>query len=150
MKTKGIRIYDKENRVVVGIDGILKEIPHGECFHWSILFLDASGHLGEGKSIVEFSDLINESERGFFIEWDELNDLVKKFWQIIDMLIIGCHDAKLLKRYEDDQEMYETCDIVIEMDDSCFWEVFSKDEQIINNLASKFKKIKFLESDYEK
>lgn len=151
MKTKGIRILDKEDRVVsVDLIDILKEIPHGESFHWSILFLDASGNLGEGKSIVEFSDFIKKSEKGFFIEWDELNDLAKKFWEVIDIIILGCHDEKLLKRYESDQEMYETCDIFIEKHDSCFWEVFSKDEQIINNLASKFKDIKFLESDFQK
>jgi hypothetical protein len=56
----------------------------------------------------------------------------------------------MILRYETDQIMYESCDIVIEMFDSCFWEVFSKDEDIINRLASKFKETKFLKPDFKK
>lgn len=151
-KTKGIRINDAtpEGFLEPTLPDILAKINNGESFYWSILFLNASGHLGEGKSIVEFSHFINKSERGFFIGWGELNDLAKKFWQIIDILILACHDKQLIKRYENDQDMYETCDIVIELFDSCFWEVFSKNEQIINNFASKFNNIEFLESDFEK
>ena len=33
----------------------------------------------------------------------------------------------------------EPCDITIDMMDSSYWEVFSKDEQLINRFASKFK-----------
>lgn len=36
-----------------------------------------------------------------------------------------------------DQEIYESCDFVIEMIDSCYWEVFSKDVDPINRLATK-------------
>ena len=44
--------------------------------------------------------------------------------------------------------MYETCDIVIQMFDSCYWEVFSKDTQLIEKLAKKYKQIKFLDPDF--
>ena len=40
--------------------------------------------------------------------------------------------------------MYETCDFVIEMVDSSYWEVFSKNEQLIDRLAAKFKDVQFL------
>ena len=53
-----------------------------------------------------------------------------------------------MRRYNNDQEMYETCDIVIEMVDCGYWEIFSKDEQLINRLAAKFKETQFLESDF--
>lgn len=151
MKVKGIRILDKVNRIVsVELPDILEEIPHGNLFHWSILCLEAMGHLGEGKSMPVFEKQIDCSERGQFISWSELNMLSKKFYQIIDVTIIGCKDKNLLHRYESDKEMYETCDIVIEMIDSSYWKLFSKDEQLINRLASKFKEITFLTSDFEK
>jgi hypothetical protein len=65
-------------------------------------------------------------------------------------LIIGCIDAQKIHWYENCQEMYETCDIVIEMVDSGYWEVFSKDFTLIDRLAAKFKDTKFLASDFEK
>jgi hypothetical protein len=151
MKVKGIRILDKINRVVcVELPDILKEIQNGNFLHWSILYLYASGHLGEGKSIPTFIEQINESKRGFFINWKDLNSLANKLYEVIDILIIGCRDEKLLTRYQNDKQMYETCDIVIEMIDSGYWEIFSKNENLINRFARKFKEIKFLESDFEK
>ena len=42
---------------------------------------------------------------------------------------------------EIDQEKYESCDILIELIDSAFWQVFYKNEELINRLAKKFNKI---------
>lgn len=45
--------------------------------------------------------------------------------------------------------MYETYNIAIEMFDSTYWKVFSKDEDLINRLAAKFKNIEFWVSDFQ-
>lgn len=151
MKVKGIRILDKVKRVVsVELPDILEEIPNGNLFHWSILCLEAMGHLEEGKSIPVFEKQIGDSEKGLFIDWNDLNTLSKKFYQIIDITLIGCKDKNLLRRYKNDQEMYETCDMIIEMIDSSYWEIFSKDDQLINRLSKKFKDTEFLSPDFEK
>jgi hypothetical protein len=151
MTSSGIRISDDLNNVIsVKLQDILEEIQEGFLFNWSILFFDAKGHLGEGKSIIDFGKKINNSEKGLFVSWEELNLLSKKLDEIIDIIIIGCKDKTLLHRYKEDREMYETCDVVIEMFDSYFWEIFSKDIKLINILAKKFKKIEFLAPDFEK
>lgn len=108
------------------------------------------GNLGEGISILTFEKQIDDAKNGLFIDWNDLNILSKKFYQIIDVTIIGSRDKNLLHRYENDKDMYKTCDIVIEMIDSGYWEVFSNDEEFINRLVLKFKNITFLESDFQK
>ena len=151
MKSKGIRISDEiDNAICVKLPDILEEIQNGNSLHWAILYLDASGHLGEGKSIPVFQKQIKIAEKGFRIEWAELNLLSRKFFEVVDIVLIGCKDETSLHRYDDDQNMYETCDTVIVMLNSCFWEVFSKDATLISQLAKKFKEIKFLEPDFEK
>lgn len=147
MELKGIRIEDlTENGIVsVKLPDILKEIPNGNSFFWSILYLYVLGPLKDGLSIDILEKQINGSEKGLFITWNDLNILSNKFHQIIDITIIGCKDKNLLRRYETDQEIYEMCDIVIEMIDSSYWEVFSKDIALINRLAIKFNDVKFLE-----
>src|ERR1700733_15163017 len=143
MNVKGIRISNKERRVViVNLPDILIEINNGKKYFWSILYLYACADLGENKSISEFEKQINESENGLLIDWDELNSIGNKFYQIYDIIIIASKDTTFLHRYQNDQEMYETCDIVIEMIDCGFWQVLSKDIDLINRLASKFKDIK--------
>lgn len=143
--TYGIRILDKENRVViVNLPDILCEIQNGNQFHWSILYLYTTGNLGEGKSIPEFEDQILESDRGFFLSWKDLNTLAEKFEQIYDIVILGSMNEDVIKRYNTDEEMYEACDIVIVMFDSSFWEVFAKDKGLIERWAKKFKDVEWL------
>lgn len=150
MITRGIRIYDNINDVVsVNLSDILEEIENGNLYTWSILFLDATGNLGENKSMPLFEDYIRESEKGFFIDWDDLKILAKKFTQVIDIDLLGCKNIDLIKRYKSDREMYETCDIVIQMIDSSYWEIFSINNNLIDKFSTKFKEIKLLESDYE-
>lgn len=151
MNTKGVRILDKENGVVsVQLHDILREVSNGHLFTWSILCFDSMVDLGKDKSILEFEKVINDSKKDSFITWEELNILSKKFHQIIDMVLLGCKDKNSLRRYEHDRDMCETCDIVIDMIDTSYWEVFSKDDHLINRLASKFKDIQFLTSDLRK
>lgn len=150
MKTKGIRLYDSIDDVInVSLTDILDVIPNGQLYHWSILFLETSGHLGEGRSIPVFQEQIRQSTRGFIINWNDLIILSKKFNQVIDIDLIGCQDIHLLKRYENNRSMYETCDIVIQMIDGCYWEIFSKDKNLIDSFAIKFDEIELIESDYE-
>lgn len=145
MKVKGIRISDKKNNIVsVELPDILIEIPDGNSLYWSVLYLYATGSLGENQSIPALEEQIRKSEKGLCISWDELNNLSKKFWDLIDITIIGCQDKSLLKRYDDDQKMRETCNVVIEMIDSGYWEVFAKDEKLIKKLCQKYKDIEFL------
>lgn len=166
MKSKGIRIQDLTESGVVAVElpDILKEVQNGESFHWAILFLEAEAdylgknlyykavrdYLGEDGSIADFEEKIRTSEKGFIINWNDLNALATKFYQVLDIMLIGCKDENFLHRYENDQERYETCDIVIDMIDSGYWEVFSKDEKFIDRLAAKFKDVEPLTPDFKK
>jgi hypothetical protein len=150
MKTRGIRISDDKKRVViVTLSDILIEIPNGKSLYWSILYLEAIGRLGVGTSMLTFENQINDSENGLIITWDDLSLLSKKFDQVIDVTIIGSKNKSFLQRYENNREMYETCDIVIEMIDSSYWKVFSKDENLIKRLLAKFKQTELLNSEME-
>lgn len=149
MSSKGIRISDEKNDVVcIDLQDILEEINNGNSLNWSILFFYGMGHLKDGKSIPDFEEEVRNSERGVFLTWDDLNMFADSLWQAFDFLVIGCTDPRLIVRHENDQEMYETCDIVIHMHDCCFWEVFSRDEDLISRLVKKFKKIEFLKPDF--
>ena len=145
MIRQGIRILDKEKNVIsVKLLDILDIIPNGNLFYWSILYLRAIGHLDEGKSMPFFEEQINKSEKGLYISWEELKSLAKMFYQEIDLILIGNKNQQSLCRYQSETEMCENCDIVIQMIDSSYWEVFSKDKDVIEKLASNFKQIKFL------
>ena len=150
MKTKGIRILDKNGHLVsVTLPDILQLIDNGNSYYWSILELEAIGYFDEGKSYLDLVKKIDDADRGLFITWDDLRALSTKFHQIVWISIIGSIDERHLHFYKTDQEMFKTCDIFIEMFDSSYWIVFSKNEQLINKITSNFKEIEFLESNYK-
>lgn len=52
MKTKGIRILDKIDRVVkIDLKNILEQIQNGFLLSWSILYFYGSGHLNMESQI---------------------------------------------------------------------------------------------------
>jgi hypothetical protein len=146
MSTKGIRISDGNGNILSpALSDILKEVTDGNSFYWSILFLDGTPNLGQGHFLTEYERKINNSENGLQINWEELNELSGKFFQMFETIILGCKDLKLLRRYEQEKEMYTTCDIVIDLIDCAFWEIYSKNESFINKLKEKFKEVEVIE-----
>jgi len=146
MKIQGIRISDgKDNVLRVTLSDILKEVADGSSFYWVILFLDGTPNPGKGVFLQEYENKINNSENGLTIKWDELLSISSNFFQMFETIILGSKDPKLLKRYEKEEDMYRTCDIVIDLIDCAFWEVYSKEQSFINKLKKKFKEVELIE-----
>jgi hypothetical protein len=150
MKTKGIRISDIKDGKCIPLSGLLENISDEMQFLWALLWLDVTSIKNDGKYFVELQKKINQSEDGLLITFESLLETSKKIFQEINLTIIACKTKENLHRYKEDREMYETCDIVIEMIDGGFWEVFSKNIQWIDQLAKKFQNIEFLTSDFQK
>ncbi|QVL55417.1 MAG: hypothetical protein KFB95_08930 [Simkaniaceae bacterium] len=150
MKSKGIRIRDgrPDDDEILGVSpiNILELLDNNNKLNWAILELEATGDLGEEKwtELEQFET----SDTGTLITWDDLKETSGKFWQVIWMTIIGCKDKKNLRFYDTSFEMYESCEVVIEIFDGSCCEVFSHDRSLIERLAKKYKEIELLEPDW--
>jgi hypothetical protein len=91
----------------------------------------------------------NQLEKALLLTFESLLEISKKVFQEINVTIIACKTKENLHHYEEDQEMYETCDIVIEMIGGGFWEIFSKNIRLIDQLAKKFQAVEFLTTDFQ-
>lgn len=133
------RIFDAGSGAAVpSLSDILSGLE-GDSLKWSLLSLWATGDLGEGKSVPDLENTIAEAPRGLLLSFSELKKLSTRFDQVIDTLIIGCSSSENIIRYDDDQEMFSACDVVIEMDDSTSWIIHSHDRNLIEQITSKFK-----------
>lgn len=149
MKTKGIRISDIKDGKCIPLGELLETISDETQFFWAWLWLDVTPLENEGHYLVELQKKINQSEDGLTTTFESILEISKKIFQEIDLTIIACKTKENVHRYKKDKEMYETCDIVIEMIDGGSWEVFSKNITWINQLAKKFQSIEFLASDFQ-
>jgi len=133
------KIFDAGNGAAIpSLLDILSGLE-GDSLKWSLLSLWATGDLGEGKSIPDLENTIAESPRGILLSFDELKKLSGCFDQVMDTLIIGCSSLENIARYDNEQEMFAACDVVIEMDDSTSWIIHSHDRKLIEQITSKFK-----------
>ena len=140
MEMQGILIQDKDNGYLkIKLSDLLEEISQGSSFYWSILFIDGEICSDSDDVSEKIIDPINDSKDGKKISWKELNKLSGKFAQIFDIVVIGSQDQKLLKRYESQKQMCQKCEIVLELLDCSFWQVYSKDKKLISKLMKKFK-----------
>ncbi len=149
MKTKGIRISDLKDGKCIPLSELLENIQDEKRFFWALLWLDVTPLKSEGKYLTELQKKANQSECGLITIFEFLLEISKKIFQEIELTIIACKTKKTIRRYKEDKEMYETCDIVIEMIDGGFWEVFSKNVKWIDQLAKKFQNVEFLTSDFQ-
>lgn len=148
MENRGIRISDTKNGKCIPFLEILENIDDGNEFKWAALWLDVTPKKNEGKYIIDLERKINESENGLFFSFNELKELSNKFFQEIELTIIGSTLKENLHRYKEDRNMYEMCDVVIEMIDGGFWEIFSKNKNLISRLNEKYQNTEILTSDF--
>jgi hypothetical protein len=146
MNTIGIRISDKDDHyLVVTLHDILEEISEGKKYKWAILFLNGVTDENQEIKLFDLQEKITNSNNCLLVCWEKLIQLSTIFDQIYEIVILGCLEAQNLKNYKDNKEMYTSCDIVIELIDCSWWEVFSKDPFLIQRYASKFKNTKPLD-----
>ena len=84
------------------------------------------------------------------MKWDDVCFVRDQLFQIYEIIILGCKNQEFLHRYDSDQEMYQSCDIVIELIDCAFWQIFSKNQDLINRIKRSFKEVELLEPNFEK
>ena len=149
MTSSGIRISDSKDNACIPLEDLLPIINESNL-NWALLWIKVFPKREQGESVMELEPKVNGSPNGFICSWEFLLDLAKKFHQEIDLLIIGSKSVQNLHRYKDDKEMYETCDVVIEMIDGGFWEIFSSDPNLIAKLKSRFRETEPLDVDFQK
>ena len=151
MQSHGIRISDSKGSVLnVKISDILKLIQKGNDLNWCILFLDGTPKPEKANTVNDYKNKINKSKEGLKLKWDDVCFVGDQLFQIYEIIILGCKNQEFLHRYDSDQEMYQSCDIVIELIDCAFWQIFSKNQDLINRIKRSFKEVELLEPNFEK
>lgn len=140
-----VQITGSEDTILsVELKDILRCLNDPEGIKWNLLWLFGTGDLGEGKSIVDFENRINESENGLMCSWAEIKEFSNELFQGIDIVLIGDSETQNLKRYKNDEEMYLNCSYSIELIDSSYWIIHTNDEAFLNNLINSLEGIKLL------
>lgn len=143
---KGLKIHNGDgNLFLTGLSKVMKCINDGDEFFWSIMYFEGVGDLSEyGMNVVELETAARESSTGVEVDWETLAAMASKLQEIIDIILIGCRQREQIRRFDDDLEMYRSCEYVIELFDSSYVLVHSFDECFIDCLATSFAQVEHL------
>ncbi len=118
-ETLSISLYD-----------ILIQIENFNYYKWKILWIEG---ISLQLNMLEFENIVNKSEDGLLVTPQELLDIAKKIDQLIELVLIGDEDENNLHKLEDDVSIKQQCLFFIELVDSSYWEISSKDKNYIEN-----------------
>lgn len=120
----------------VSLKEVLDCVSNSENIQWSILWLTAVGNL-EPESVIAIEERANQSANGLEVSWPFLLEFAEKVSQIIEIILLGNTSPEQLHRYENDNEMYSSCDYILELIDSSYWLLHSKNAEFIMTAKKK-------------
>lgn len=109
---------------------------------WSVLTCSGGGS-DDNDPLVNHVENLGSSPTGAVVTRDQLYELDKKYAQIFDVVLIGCHDQSNLKNYDYldvETEMYECCNVVLWLFDCSYWIIYVQNDVLFNSIAEHFNK----------
>ena len=65
-----------------------------------------------------------------------------KFWVVINFVLVGCKDkhtiVNLTRKYNTSEEVFPHCEIVVEIDDGDFLNIYAKNPKVVEKVIKKF------------
>lgn len=124
----GIRIHTNDPDVLLTV---LELLPETTGLRWFIFEVDgvSIGH-PDIPTITEMISEVENTKYGYEISAYQLNQLPGYFAEIWWLTIIGQKEL-LVSKHTDEQTTYAQADIVIDMFDGSYWDVYSKDHAYI-------------------
>lgn len=134
-----IKDHDANGILTVDLKSILQPLsPEADELTWSILDLEATGELVNGKNMLDLEQEIRSSPNGLIISWNDLLALANSLDQVINATIVACKDPTAIPGLGLLEYLCETCEIVLQAIDSSLWCVYARDDAVIDRFATAF------------
>lgn len=146
----GIRLYGHDDFVLdVDLPLILAEVSQGEKYHWGVNSFEGMPKKEVDEQTLEKFKLLSESEdQTVRMTWKELNDFAASMHQIYDGYFFASQDEALVSTLQEGESLYSSYDILINMIDSSFCDVFTVDVNLIKRLAKKVEIFQIMSTEY--
>lgn len=137
-----VKDTDAQDGAVIDLAKILDLLtPNEHRLFWTILDLEATGELGDGRNMLDLEEEIEQSPSGLHVSWDELVSLAHTFLQVINAVIVGYNRADSVPTLESRSNLYRSNEIVLEMIDSTVWRISAKDDGLIQKLQTALREV---------
>jgi len=135
----------------VTLVNVLDQIPDNSLI-WCILDIDISNDFQEDEYFAKVVDDIKTShgKKKYFLHWDEINKMSKKFCDIVNFLVVGCKNKEIIFKIENElyelgKKDYPTTDrltkiyeYLIDIEDGLLRAIYAQDQTFENKCLKEF------------
>lgn len=139
---------DTSESLSISLEDILRCFNHKDEYHWVLLWIDGlitkkgiDTILGY-QSVVDFETAVNKSKKGIKMPLDDIQTIDSSTDQILNLLLLSDKNIKNIKRFKQDEEMYDKCSSVIELVDGAYWEICTDNNEFVDNIFQNLKEAK--------
>lgn len=139
MTAQGIMLKDKKNGfILVHLRDILRVFDEGKDYCWGIYDFELihcpKFDRGFNGKLHQIENLVD----GYPLSWDELKFLANVMFQVVEGKFIASKNIDNIRKYESEEEIYENCELVIQMRDNQFWEIHIENEALLDKIKKRF------------
>ncbi len=149
MQSSGVRIFENAREgVTLNLKEILSLVDKGDSYSWTLFALEATLSINASQEGQRIYEAITNSENGCNLTWSELNIFSQNVFQVMDGYFLATwnHEALQIHFEEfDELEIIKKCNIAIIMNDSYYWDIYTKDQNFYNKIIKNLKIDKHLE-----
>jgi hypothetical protein len=143
-----LRIHDTADHGPLSFDlADLLEIisTEGPSMRWCILYLDEVVWKQDYPlmALEELYAKVDDSPNGLSMSWDELVEISHAIVQTIDGTYIAYREGQVVPEYPGDrfEDLYAASEVVFQAVDSTYWEVYARNDEVLNRYKSAYKAI---------
>lgn len=124
------------NLKTVGLSKALAVFKNQLGLNWSLLYIYASSRAESGLNILQIENAARTRESGIIYQYEDLMKLLLNLEQLWEIQIVGASNPENLKHYESDEEMWTSCEVIIELFDTGILEIISHQRKPLEEILT--------------
>ncbi len=136
MKNKILRINTNDKRVLSSVLSLNENYLFG--LNWKLLFIE--GTYIDNQTFL-FEKFVNNLEYGHALSFNEVKAILDNVNDLWELLLIGQRDKNdAIRKSDDDENVFNSSDIVIEYFDSSYWTIANNNIDFLESVKCELEK----------
>jgi hypothetical protein len=130
MKNIGIRLTTDEKEILYTVLSVDRDFLNK--LKWKLMFLEGTYN---DREVLPLETQVNSSEYGVALSYQQVKELSNRVNDLWNLLLVGQFEKNnVVRKGDEDAEIFDSSDVVIEYFDSSYWTITSSNIVFIESV----------------